>query len=123
MSTPRKRGSFKAQTKNTLILDDREIWSVTIHFRPLIQLLLQILPGHFGLKAQRVPHQVDALVAAVDQRKISCRNTEKEGIAEIHYSTPSSVTCCLLLTRRQVCNFGHMKVLPEMPQLIMLVEV
>lgn len=47
---------------------------VNIHFGPLLQLLFHILPRRFGLKPQRVSHEVDAFFGAVDQRKISYKN-------------------------------------------------
>lgn len=50
---------------------------VNIHFGPLLQLLFHILPRRFGLKPQRVSHEVDAFFGAVDQRKISYKNREE----------------------------------------------
>lgn len=49
-----------------------EFKSGHVRFGPLLQLLFQVLPGLFGLKSQRVPHQVDAFFGAIDQRRISC---------------------------------------------------
>lgn len=45
----------------------------SLHLGPLVHLLLHIGPGHPGLQTQRVAHHVDAVLLAVNQRQVSCR--------------------------------------------------
>lgn len=48
---------------------------MNLHLGPFVQLLLEVPPRPPGLEPQRVPHQVDAVVPAVDQRQISYGNS------------------------------------------------
>lgn len=56
---------------------------LAVHFGPLVQLFLQVLLDHFGLQAQRVANQVDAVFGAIYQRQIRCGSYQQRHVSTL----------------------------------------